>query len=101
MLYFFATGEEPTGKVMQPGETKEPTAEELIGLDFFFRHHFIEKACDFLLGKKSPLSTPGEKRIEMGGSFNTPNFSPIIKLVTKMITQTELLEIYPLTETEK
>lgn len=66
-----------------------------------FRSRFIEKACDFLLGKKSPLSTPGEKRIEMGGSFNSPNFSPVIKLVTKMITHTELLQKYPLTETEQ
>lgn len=37
----------------------------------------------------------------MGGSFNSPNFTPIIKLVTKMITNHDLLEKYPLTEVEK
>lgn len=66
-----------------------------------FRNKFIEKACDFLLGKKSPLCSPGEKRYEMGGSFTQPNFSPIIKLVTKMITAGDLVEKFPLTEMEK
>jgi hypothetical protein len=37
----------------------------------------------------------------MGGSFNSPNFAPLIKLVTKMITNEKLLAKYPLTETEK
>lgn len=73
----------------------------MIGLEFYFKNKFIERACDFLLGGKSPLNTPGEKRYEMGGSFTSPNFSPIIKLLVKMLTSHELTQKYPLTEIEK
>jgi hypothetical protein len=51
-----------------------------------FKNKFIERACDFILGKRSPLMQAGEKRYEMGGSFSSPNFSPFIKLVTRMIS---------------
>jgi hypothetical protein len=37
----------------------------------------------------------------MGGSFTQPNFSPLIKLITQMITQDELIEKYQLSELEK
>ena len=37
----------------------------------------------------------------MGSAFTTPNFSPLMKLLIKMITNTELLEKYPLKELEK
>jgi len=99
ILYTFAVGEHET-----PLDAEDEAIideDERVGLEFFFKHRFIEKACDFLLGKKSPMSTPGEKRFEMGGSFNSPNFTPVIKLVTKMITHEELLEKYPLTDLEK
>ena len=62
---------------------------------------FIEKACDFILGKKSPLCAMGEKRYEMGGSFTQANFGPIIRIVTKMIQHEALLAKYPLTDIEK
>lgn len=70
-------------------------------MEFMFRISFIEKACDFILGRKSPLCKPSEKRPEMGGSFSTPNFGPIVKLVTKMIQHKEFLEMYPLSDLEK
>ena len=54
-----------------------------------------------MLNKKSPLLVPGEKRQEMGGSFSTPNFGYIIKLVTKMITNENLIAKYPLNDQEK
>jgi hypothetical protein len=63
--------------------------------------HFVEKACDFMLGKKSPLCAVGEKRFEMGGSFSTPNFTPLIKILTKILTNEQLLAKHPLTEMEK
>lgn len=72
-----------------------------VGLEFLFRVSFIEKACDFILGKKSPLCQPAEKRYEMGGSFTQVNFGPIIRIVTKMIQHEELLAKYPLSEMEK
>lgn len=37
----------------------------------------------------------------MGSAFTTPNFTPLMKLLIKMITNTELLEKYPLKELEK
>ncbi len=37
----------------------------------------------------------------MGSSFNSPNFTPVIKLVTKMISNEELLAKYPLSEVEQ
>lgn len=48
------------------------------------------KASDFILGKKSPLYLAGEKRVEMGG-YNAPNFTPIVKLITEMISNEDLL----------
>ena len=66
-----------------------------------FRVSFIEKACDFILGKKSPLCQPNEKRYEMGGSYSTVNFSPVIQIVTRMIQHEEFLAKYPLSDTEK
>ena len=59
--------------------------DQLIGLKFLANNSFILKACDFVLGKKSPLIIHGEKRIEMGG-YNSPNFTPIIKLITMIVT---------------
>ncbi len=53
-----------------------------------------------MLGKKSPLCQPGEKRVEMGGYY-APNFTPIVKILIKILTSPELLERYPLSELEK
>lgn len=72
-----------------------------IGMEFLMSIHFVEKACDFMLGKKSPLSLLGEKRFEMGGSFTQPNFTPLIKLLTRILTDPALLERHPLNDNEK
>ena len=63
--------------------------------------HFIERVCDFMLGKKSPLCGPGEKRFEMGGSFSSPNFTPLIRILTQIMSTEALLQKYPLNEVEK
>jgi hypothetical protein len=70
---------------------QDENIDEKVGLEFFMRSKFIERACDFILGKKSPLVAPNEKRIEMGGSFSSPNFSPLIRLITKIISNNDLL----------
>ena len=75
--------------------------ENLIGLEFFMNVKFVERVCDFILGRKSPLCMPSEKRIEMGGSFSQPNFTPLIKMLTKILTNQALLDKYPLTDLEK
>lgn len=54
-----------------------------------------------MLGKKSALCAPGEKRYEMGSTFNGPNFTPLIKLLTKVLTDSDIINKYPLNEVEK
>lgn len=86
VLLAFGVGTQPQGdKNLEQIEQAKPSEEEEVGLEFLFRNKFIERACDFVLGKKSPLCQVGEKRSEMGGSFSTPNFTPVVKLVTKMV----------------
>jgi hypothetical protein len=82
-------------------EGKEDEPQNLIGLEFYMNIRFVERVCDFILGKKSPLCMPSEKRIEMGGSFSQPNFTPLIKMLTKILTNQALLDKYPLTDLEK
>jgi hypothetical protein len=38
----------------------------------------------------------------MGGSYSTPNFSSLIKVITRMITdESGLVEQFPMNDTEK
>ena len=67
-----------------------------IGLQFYFSQNIIERFLDFILGDASPIKHPGDKRVQMGSSFVAANFSPLIKLVTAMMTEKELLAKYPL-----
>ncbi len=68
VLYSFAVGEKDYSRQDEESQKREQESEK-IGLEWFFKYQFIEKACDFLLGKKSPLLKQGEKRIDMGGSY--------------------------------
>ena len=54
----------------QISESANQDDNSTIGLEFLLSVRFVERACDFMLGKKSSLCLPGEKRFEMGGSFN-------------------------------
>jgi len=103
MLYSFAVGDrELSGKPEDVDTDQEILNDQKVGLEFFFRNRFIEKACDFILGRKSPLYNPQvEKRSEMGTSYSSPNFGAIIKIVTRMVTDEELVHKYPLTDLEK
>jgi hypothetical protein len=72
-----------------------------IGLQWMFKEHFIEKAGDFILGKKSPIWNDEEFRIEINmGTYNPPNFGPLISLISKMI-QSPYRETYPLNKVEE
>ena len=72
-----------------------------IGLRWMFKEHFISKAADFVLGKKSPLWDDNEQRHEINlGGYNPPNFGPLISLMSKMI-QSPLKQEYPLLEVEE
>ena len=80
-------------------DAKAPGAR--VGLEFFFKIRFVEKACDFLLGKKSPLCRSNESRADVGGGYTQPPFGQLIKLVATMITDEHLLAKYPMTGIEK
>lgn len=72
-----------------------------IGLRWMFKSHFVAKAGDFILGKKSPLWDDKELRHEISlGGYNPPNFGPLISLMSKMI-QSPLREEYPLNPVEE
>ncbi len=58
-----------------------------IGLEFYFQHNILERLLDFILQDASPLKQPNEKRPTMGSSFITANFTPIVKLITVMMTE--------------
>jgi hypothetical protein len=95
--------EEPQG-TDAPRASTEPSRETKaarIGLEFFMQVRFVEKACDFVLGKKSPLCRANESRPDLGGTYAHPDFSNVIKLMTALITDEALLEKYPMTEVEK
>lgn len=50
-----------------------------------------------MLGKKSPL-WKGEQRPEMGSYYSSPDFSGVIKLLSLLIAEPEILAKYPLQE---
>lgn len=72
-----------------------------IGLEFFFKIKYVERASDFMLGSKSPLCGSNERRPGLGGPYAHPDFSSVIKLMTALITDGELLAKYPMSEVEK
>jgi len=43
----------------------------------------------------------GEKRPTMGSSYIAANFTPLVKLITVMMTEQSLLAKYPMTEVTK
>lgn len=53
---------------------------------------------DFVLAEKSPLFISGQIRVTMGGSYSQPNFTPLMKIVSEMMGQKNLIERHPLSE---
>jgi hypothetical protein len=43
-----------------------------------------------MLGKKSPLCKPDEKRFELGSYSSTPEFGGCIKLLTALISDVQI-----------
>lgn len=69
-----------------------------IGLEYYFKQNVLERLLDFILQDASPLKQPGEKRTTMGSSFVAANFTPIVKLITIMMSERALLEVYPMSD---
>jgi hypothetical protein len=94
MLYFFGVSDLKSAEevVLSPGDSG-PKSSDLdttsaaaqVGLGWFARQSFLTKACDFMLGNKSPLCPLAEKRPEMGNYTGSPDFTHLVNLVTVMI----------------
>jgi hypothetical protein len=72
-----------------------------VGLHYFFSAKMLEKIGDFILEDDSPFYVPGETRPSMGSQFNTPDFEHIMQLFNMMMSASEYLEKFPLTDNAK
>ena len=72
-----------------------------VGLEYYFKQNVLERLMDFILQDASPLRQPGEKRIAMGSSFVSVNFTSLIKLITIMMSEHELIAKYPMSAAVK
>lgn len=54
-----------------------------------------------MLGKKSPLYDKEQKRPDLGSSYSSPNLGNAVKTLMALITNSHLLQRYPLTDLEK
>lgn len=98
----FLSKQQTTEEAAQEAKTLDTESKGArIGLEFFYKLKYVERASDFLLGRKSPLMKADERRPELGGTYAHPDFSSVIKLITALITDDELLQKYPLSEIEK
>jgi len=72
-----------------------------VGLEYYFKQNTLERLLDFILQDQSPLRQVGEKRVSMGSSFVSVSFTPIVKLITIMMSDKGLLEKYPMSDVVK
>lgn len=56
---------------------------------------------DFILQENSPYNEVGQIRQQMGGTYGSPNFSAILKLIIIMVSSKELSAKYPLNENDQ
>lgn len=86
------------GKETKPEEWDQNSEAAQIGLTFLFQANMLEKIMDFMLGSKSPMMQAGESRISMTSSYMPVNFSPLLKIVTSMVSSLKLQEKFPLSD---
>ena len=65
-----------------------------VGMEYFFKLGVLEQILDFILGDKSPITDT--VRVSMGSSYSPANFGPLMKIVSKMMGQSDLINKYPL-----
>ena len=58
----------------------------------------LELIGDWVLGDSSPLKQAGETRVQMGASYQKPNFGYAMKLITVMMADKSMAEKYPFSE---
>ena len=67
-------------------------------MGLFFRRNMLELLGDFVLGNRSPLHVAGSERVPMGTQWKSPNFSPLMGVITTMMTDQEMIEKHPFSE---
>lgn len=68
------------------------------GVELYYIYDMLRYLGDFILQENSPYHEPGQIRISMGGTYQSPNFGSILKTIIYMISDTELMAKYPLNE---
>ena len=72
-----------------------------VGTELFFKYEMIHHLGDFILQENSPYNEVGQIRQQMGGTYGSPNFSAILKLIIIMVSSKELSAKYPLNENDQ
>lgn len=67
------------------------------GMNLYFKRNMIEILGDFILQDDSPIESEMQRKI-MGNSFDKVNFSPLLGIISRMMTDKTMLEKYPLSE---
>ena len=70
-------------------------------MEVYFKKDMLAKLGDFVLGKSSPLYEPSQSRVIMGAGIAVPNFSPLLKVITTMMTDEKMIAKYPLSVDSK
>jgi hypothetical protein len=98
-LYFFGVADcDAVNAAMFGPAADAPRAQDLdttteaarVGLSFYAKKHFLQSACDFMLGTKSPLCAVGEKRPELGNYSTSADLSFMINLMTVLMEDAEI-----------
>ena len=70
----------------------------MIGMTEYLRSDFLTIIGDFILQDNSPHYRTSEYRIQMGTYYNQPDFEKALLLITIMMSDNELKNVYPLSE---
>lgn len=68
------------------------------GVELYYVYDMLRYLGDFVLQENSPYSEPGQIRTSMGGTYQSPNFGPILKTIIYMISDQDMKDKYPLSE---
>jgi hypothetical protein len=110
MLYFFGVSDlksaedvilKPPGEGPRAGDLDPTSDAAKVGLAFYAKQSFLLKACDFMLGNKSPLCPATERRPELGNYSNNADLTHLVNLVTIMIDDKDVQQANPLSDQEK
>ena len=68
------------------------------GVELYFLYDMIHYLGDFILQENSPYYEAGQMRIQMGGTYSSPNFSKVLKTIIMMVSDAPMMAKYPLND---